>query len=50
MHTLKTLVLMVFLSVFFIFVGSLIGGKQGATFALIMALGMNFLLISSVIK
>ncbi|ACI20817.1 zinc metalloprotease HtpX [Thermodesulfovibrio yellowstonii] len=42
MHTLKTLVLMVFLSVFFIFVGSLIGGKQGATFALIMALGMNF--------
>ncbi|WP_141266581.1 zinc metalloprotease HtpX [Thermodesulfovibrio sp. Kuro-1] len=42
MHTLKTLVLMVFLTVFFIFVGSLIGGKQGATFALIMALGMNF--------
>ncbi|GAB5046613.1 zinc metalloprotease HtpX [Thermodesulfovibrio sp. TK110] len=41
MHTLKTLVLMVFLTVFFIFVGSLIGGKQGATFALIMALGMN---------
>lgn len=42
MHTLKTLVLMVFLTVFFIFVGSLIGGKQGATLALIMALGMNF--------
>ncbi|MGB9935654.1 zinc metalloprotease HtpX [Thermodesulfovibrio yellowstonii] len=42
MHTLKTLVLMVFLSVFFIFVGSLIGGKHGATLALIMALGMNF--------
>lgn len=42
MHTLKTLVLMVFLTVFFIFVGSLIGGKQGATIALIMALGMNF--------
>lgn len=41
MHTLKTLVLMVFLAVFFIFVGSLIGGKEGATIALIMALGMN---------
>jgi len=36
------MVLMVFLTVFFIFVGSLIGGKQGATFALIIALGMNF--------
>lgn len=42
MHTLKTIVLMVFLSVFFIFVGSLIGGKQGATVALFMALAMNF--------
>jgi heat shock protein HtpX len=42
MNTLKTLVLMVFLTVFFIFVGSLIGGKQGATIALILALGMNF--------
>jgi len=42
MHTLKTLVLMVFLTVFFIFVGSAVGGKHGATIALIMALGMNF--------
>lgn len=42
MNTLKTMVLMVFLTVFFIFVGSLIGGKQGATIALILALGMNF--------
>uniref|UniRef100_A0A7C4ENX5 Protease HtpX homolog n=1 Tax=Thermodesulfovibrio aggregans TaxID=86166 RepID=A0A7C4ENX5_9BACT len=42
MHTVKTLVLMVFLTVFFIFVGSVIGGKQGATFALIIAVGMNF--------
>ncbi|ODA44072.1 Peptidase M48, Ste24p precursor [Thermodesulfovibrio sp. N1] len=42
MNTLKTFVLMVFLTVFFIFVGSLIGGKQGATIALILALGMNF--------
>ncbi len=42
MHTMKTIVLMVFLTVFFIFVGSLVGGKQGATIALIMALGMNF--------
>ncbi|MDW7973159.1 MAG: zinc metalloprotease HtpX [Thermodesulfovibrio sp.] len=42
MHTLKTLVLMTFLTLFFIFVGSLIGGKYGATIALIMALGMNF--------
>lgn len=42
MHTFKTIVLMVFLSVFFIFVGSIIGGKQGATIALILALAMNF--------
>jgi len=42
MNTMKTIVLMVFLTVFFIFVGSLIGGKQGATIALILALGMNF--------
>jgi heat shock protein HtpX len=42
MNTMKTIVLMVFLTVFFIFVGSLIGGKQGATLALILALGMNF--------
>jgi len=42
MNTMKTIVLMVFLTVFFIFVGSLIGGKQGATLALILAFGMNF--------
>lgn len=42
MHTVKTIVLMVFLTLFFIFAGSLIGGKQGATIALLMALGMNF--------
>ncbi len=42
MHALKTVVLMVFLTVFFIFVGSAIGGKQGATIALFMALAMNF--------
>lgn len=42
MHTLKTLALMVFLSVFFVFVGSLIGGKHGATLALVLAVGMNF--------
>ncbi|MGC9045586.1 MAG: zinc metalloprotease HtpX [Thermodesulfovibrio sp.] len=42
MNTLKTMVLMVFLTVFFIFVGSVIGGKHGATIALIMAFGMNF--------
>ncbi len=50
MHTLKTMVLMVFLTVFFIFIGSLIGGKHGATIALIIALGMNFFATSSVIK
>lgn len=42
MYTLKTIVLMVFLTVFFIFVGSLIGGEYGATVALILALGINF--------
>lgn len=42
MNTVKTVVLMVFLTVFFIFIGSAIGGKQGATIALILAVGMNF--------
>ena len=42
MNTLKTMVLMVTLSLMLIAIGSLLGGKSGMTFALIMACGMNF--------
>lgn len=42
MNTLKTTFLLTFLTVFFLFVGNLLGGQSGMTFALIFALGMNF--------
>ncbi len=42
MNAIKTMVLMVALTVLFVFVGSAIGGKAGMTYALILALGMNF--------
>ncbi|MCX7793757.1 MAG: zinc metalloprotease HtpX [Thermodesulfovibrionales bacterium] len=42
MNTLKTMVLLVTLTVLFIFVGALLGGRAGMTIALIMALAMNF--------
>jgi len=42
MNSIKTMVLMVALTVLFIFVGSAIGGKKGMTYALVLALGMNF--------
>jgi heat shock protein HtpX len=43
MNTLKTMVLMVTLTLMLVGVGAIIGGKTGMTFALIMAFGMNFI-------
>lgn len=42
MNSLKTGLLMVVLTVVFLAVGALIGGRSGMTMALIMAFGMNF--------
>lgn len=42
MNGLKTMVLMVTLTLLLVAVGGLIGGRTGMTFALIMAFGMNF--------
>jgi len=43
MNMLKTMVLMVFLSVMLIAIGGALGGRTGMTFALIMAFGINFI-------
>ena len=43
MNGLKTMLLMVTLTLMLVAVGGVIGGKSGMTFALIMAFGMNFL-------
>lgn len=43
MNRLKTMVLMVTLTLMLVFIGGLLGGKTGMTFALIMAFGMNFI-------
>lgn len=42
MNTMKTMVLMVALTLMMVFFGGLMGGKTGMTVALIMAFGMNF--------
>ncbi len=42
MNMLKTMMLMVTLTLMLVFIGGLIGGKSGMTFALVMAFGMNF--------
>lgn len=42
MNTLKTTLLLVTLTVMFIFIGALLGGKSGMTVALVFALAMNF--------
>ncbi len=42
MNTLKTMVLLVTLTVLFIFIGALLGGRSGMTVALFIALAMNF--------
>jgi heat shock protein HtpX len=43
MNMLKTMVLMVFLTVILIAIGGALGGRTGMTVALIMAFGMNFI-------
>jgi len=43
MNSLKTMVLMVTLTLMMVFVGGSLGGKTGMTFALVMAFGMNFI-------
>lgn len=42
MNMFKTFILLFGLTLFFIFIGNAIGGKQGATIALVIALAMNF--------
>jgi len=42
MNGFKTMLLMMVLTLMFVFFGGLLGGKSGMTFALIMAFGMNF--------
>lgn len=43
MNGLKTMALMVTLTLMLVFVGGLLGGKTGMTFALVMAFGINFI-------
>ena len=43
MNTMKTMVLMVALTLMMVFFGGLLGGKTGMTVALIMAFGLNFI-------
>lgn len=43
MNGLKTMTLMVTLTLMLVAIGALLGGKSGMTFALIMAFGMNFI-------
>ena len=43
MNGLKTMLLMVTLTLMLVFFGGLLGGKSGMTIALIMAFGMNFI-------
>ena len=41
MNSIKTFVLLVFLTLLFIWAGAAFGGKQGMTIALFLAFGMN---------
>jgi heat shock protein HtpX len=43
MNTLKTMFLMVTLTLMLVFIGGLLGGKSGLTIALLMAFGLNFI-------
>ncbi len=43
MNGLKTMLLMVTLTLMLVFIGGLLGGKSGMTFALVMAFGINFI-------
>jgi heat shock protein HtpX len=43
MNTMKTMLLMVTLTLILVFIGGLLGGKSGLTIALLMAFGLNFI-------
>jgi heat shock protein HtpX len=43
MNTLKTMFLMVTLTLMLVFIGGLLGGKSGLTIAMLMAFGLNFI-------
>jgi heat shock protein HtpX len=43
MNTMKTMVLMVSLTLMLVFIGGVLGGKSGMTFALLAAFAMNFI-------
>lgn len=43
MNGLKTMVLMITLTLMLVAIGGILGGKSGMTFALLMAFGMNFI-------
>ncbi len=43
MNTLKSVFLMVALTIILVFIGGLVGGKSGLTIALLMAFGLNFI-------
>jgi heat shock protein HtpX len=43
MNTMKTMFLMVTLTLILVFIGGLLGGKSGLTIALLMAFGLNFI-------
>jgi len=43
MNTVKTMLLMVSLTLLLVFAGGFIGGESGMTIALVMAFGMNFI-------
>ena len=43
MNGLRTMALMVTLTLMLVFIGGFLGGKSGMTFALIMAFGINFI-------
>ncbi len=45
MNTMKTMFLMVTLTLLLLFSGGLLGGKSGLTIALLMAFGLNFITI-----
>ncbi len=43
MNTLKTMFLMVTLTLMLVFIGGLLGGKSGLTIAILIAFGLNFI-------
>jgi heat shock protein HtpX len=42
MQSFKTFLLLFLLTLLFVYIGALVGGKSGMVFAFILAMGMNF--------